>query len=398
MSTTAPFIETNACWVARFHALSRGAAALVSLVGLLALMGWILAIDSFKSILPGFATMKANTAIALLLSGISLWLWQDENARPVSRRVAQACAAIAALAGLLTILEYAGWDLGIDQMLFRDLATTPASYPGRPSLIAALELFLIGSALLLQFATPRKGHRLSEVFVSVATLLGFLALIGYAYDVSELYRIGAFSAMALHTAASCTLLGMGISLARPGRGMMAILSSNTAGGMILRRLVPSAIFMPPLLGWLVLLGQRRAYYDAEFAMALMATADVLIISGLIWWSANSIHHQERARRQAQEEIQRLFTFSQDLLCVAGFDGYFKRLNPAWEKALGYSTEELMSKPYAEFLHSEDRAKRRRRPADWPTASSLLPSRTATGRKTVPINGSSGIPIRCRGRD
>lgn len=52
--------------------------------------------------------------------------------------------------------------------------------------------------------------------------------------------------------------------------------------------------------------------------------------------------------------ERFFEVSLDLLCVADFDGYFKLLNPAWESVLGYTTEEMLSRPFLEFVHPDDR--------------------------------------------
>lgn len=53
------------------------------------------------------------------------------------------------------------------------------------------------------------------------------------------------------------------------------------------------------------------------------------------------------------QLQRLFALSPDLLCVAGTDGFFKSLNPAWERLLGWTTQELTSKRYLDFVHPDD---------------------------------------------
>jgi diguanylate cyclase (GGDEF)-like protein/PAS domain S-box-containing protein len=54
-----------------------------------------------------------------------------------------------------------------------------------------------------------------------------------------------------------------------------------------------------------------------------------------------------------DSVQRLFELSLDMLGTASADGYFTRLNPAWEQSLGWTREELMSKPYISFVHPDD---------------------------------------------
>ena len=64
---------------------------------------------------------------------------------------------------------------------------------------------------------------------------------------------------------------------------------------------------------------------------------------------------DQASRQARtQETDLFFSLSLDLLCIADFDGRFLRLNPAWQETLGFSIEELQSRPYIEFVHPEDR--------------------------------------------
>ena len=61
-----------------------------------------------------------------------------------------------------------------------------------------------------------------------------------------------------------------------------------------------------------------------------------------------------AVRGCDEDLDQFFTLSLEMLCVAGLDGYFRRLNPAFERTLGYTLEELQSKPFLDFVHPDDR--------------------------------------------
>ena len=63
-----------------------------------------------------------------------------------------------------------------------------------------------------------------------------------------------------------------------------------------------------------------------------------------------------ARGRLEVEVKRLdrfFTLSLDLMSIASLDGYFRQLNPSWERTLGYTTEELKSRPFTEFVHPDD---------------------------------------------
>ncbi|MHC4212805.1 MAG: PAS domain S-box protein [Planctomycetota bacterium] len=59
------------------------------------------------------------------------------------------------------------------------------------------------------------------------------------------------------------------------------------------------------------------------------------------------------RKQAEKEIERIFNMTNYMVCVASLDGYFKRVNSSFELILGYSSKELLSKPFFDFIHPDD---------------------------------------------
>ncbi len=77
----------------------------------------------------------------------------------------------------------------------------------------------------------------------------------------------------------------------------------------------------------------------------------LVLRGIPCWVFTAV--DITARKQVEAELEQFFSVALDLLCIADERGYFRRLNPAWETALGRSLKELQSRPFLEWVHPED---------------------------------------------
>ncbi|MBE9048403.1 PAS domain S-box protein [Pleurocapsales cyanobacterium LEGE 10410] len=65
--------------------------------------------------------------------------------------------------------------------------------------------------------------------------------------------------------------------------------------------------------------------------------------------------EQPAGQRKARELERFFSLTPSIFCIAGFDGYFKQINPAFSETLGFSQDELLAEPFLDFVHPEDRA-------------------------------------------
>lgn len=337
--------QSNSLPTSSPKSFSRVSSLIVIVIGALVLLGWILDIVILKSVFPGLVTMKANTALAFVLLGISLWLLQLEQVEQRARRIAHACATIAALIGLVTLVEYLfGLDLGVDQLLFRDFPIAAGtSFPGRMSLPTALNFLLLGLALLLLDVESGRGRRSSELLAIITTMVGLLAAIGYAYRAEELYsqHFYSYAGMSIHTAAAFLALSIGVLCARPDREVTAIFSRSSLGGLTARRLLPAAVLIVFGLGWLRLIGEQAGLYATEFGLALMATLSIAALTIVIWRTAQLLDQTEAERRQEEAKFRDLIESTPDAIFAVDKNGIIVLLNSQTEKIFGYSRGELL---------------------------------------------------------
>ncbi len=274
---------------------------LTVLLGLTVLAGWALGLETLKSVIPGYVTMKANTAVCFVLSGLSLLIGYLSRPRGWKKKAAFSLALLVIMIAGMTLIEYATHlSLGLDQCLFKDSATSiGTSQPGRMSPNSAVAFLLYGSALILLSRQPR-GSVMAHVLALAALFIALLALIGYLFNAQIFISGYSYTGVALHTLVGLWLLGMGILCARPRKGLMAVVLENSPGGLIARRLIVPAIFTPLFFGWISFQGFGLKYYDAGFTASLIVLSSMIVICVLTTRSITELNRIDSERRRLSE--------------------------------------------------------------------------------------------------
>ncbi|HEY5019918.1 MAG TPA: diguanylate cyclase, partial [Steroidobacteraceae bacterium] len=196
-----------------------------------------------------------------------------------------------------------GLEFGIDQFILRDYQpATHAGHPGRMSPAASCSLVFIGVALLALRARRPNFAACAHWLIVPPLLVATLAIVGYAYGVSALYEVRAYTTMALHTAVSFFVLSLCVLAADTEYGFANITIGDTAGGLVSRRLLPTIPIMIFLLGWGALKGQNLGLYDTRFGLALMVLLSTTVCVAAVASTAITLHKVDLTRKRGEAEI------------------------------------------------------------------------------------------------
>jgi PAS domain S-box-containing protein len=302
----------------------------------------------------------------------------------------------------------AGWERGLDQLMFSSKVGVNRMAPN-----TAINFIFVGLALLTIDMRSKAGRRAAVWLTIVAGLIAMLGISGYIYRVISLSGVGQYIPMALNTAICFLSLCMGILFARPQYEPMATFLSPSLGGQTARRLLPAAIIVPLILGYLRLKGERAEIYRTEFGVSLMAMSTMVVFIVLIWLSVRSVHRAEQHRFAAEEALKQSQAFYHSLVETLpqnifrkDLEGRFTFANQRFCTELGQPLENIRGKTDFDFFPAQLAERYRRDDAKIISTGKVFEAVeehvTPDGKKLYvqviknPIYDQGGVPIGVQG--
>jgi PAS domain S-box-containing protein len=285
--------------VRRCAGIATASSAFVVAAGLTALAGWTLHIATLFTWRSATA-MVPNTAAASVLAGLSLWRLRTPDNPPFSsvrQLTARAASVSSGLIGTFSLAEFLfRLDFGIDRLL---LVTAPtlatAAFPPRMSPVtAAIFIFLSLSLLTIDKRTRRLDWP--------AQFLALAAMMAAAFGSIGILIVPGASpiSLSLPTALTGLSLPIGIVCARAKWAIGGLLTSDTRGARLLRKTVPTSLFVLSLVGLLLSKPLLTGSHISAAAATLLALFCSILLAGFIVWIASIVDHDEIERRKIEE--------------------------------------------------------------------------------------------------
>ena len=318
---------------ARLERLSIPAGVIVMGMAALALTGWVAGLPRLTSLKPAWDPMSPEAALCFLVLGASLVASHRAQASGTWRIARLALTAVAMAIGLWILAESVFAErLGIAPLL----GVGPAA-PTAVITIAGILASAIGLALLDQ---PRwVGFRQTVAIVGI--LFGLRTLMSLNFGLQHYYETALYAHAAALNGLCLIVVNVGALFAQPREGAMRLVASAGAGGLLVRRLLPFAVFGPYLIGWRITVVMATGIMPGPLAIAVNTVIFILLFSALIWATGLALRRLDFQRAAAQSSQQAKSSFLANmsheirtpLNAIIGLTHLLQRSNPTPEQTL-----------------------------------------------------------------
>jgi diguanylate cyclase (GGDEF)-like protein/PAS domain S-box-containing protein len=353
---------TTVAWWSDPATIARAAAAFAIVIGGLTLVGWLVGVPELRALGPADrAAMNPTTAACLVALGSAIWFVAHDEIRR-GPEVARALAFLVLVIGAARLYGLLSDDVfAADQVLFGDaMSRTADGRHNRMSFNSALNLVLLGGALLLQLRRSRFLSGLAQIVAVFVLFSSQAALIAHAYQSGWFDSVGAFNRMALPSAVAFAALAIAVMTLSSNEGLIGIVLSEGPGGALARTLLPAGFLVPTVLGWLLIFGRRGSVFDPDMADTLFVLSTIVIFVAIVAWIATKLHesHLERVRtenalRESESRFRLIAENGSDVVSLHDLDGRVVYISPSVERVLGFLPEEMPRMPPLATVHPQD---------------------------------------------
>lgn len=273
-------------------------------MALVVIAGWHFDISVFKSVIPGYISMKLNTAICLLFAAMANLLLLLKPANKKARMLSHILMSSIAVITFLTIYQYLfKVNSGIDEFFYAGPNTELNSGPpGRLAPITAASFILLFFSYSAVYFLRRPLYRFSQSLLFIMILISLQALVAYAFGIHSSFGIALHTRIAIHTALALIILAASYLMLTAHHGYMKILLRPYRHRENILGLLLAAIFIPPLLSYIDRVGQDLNLFDHDFGVLFRVVGSVSLFIVLIWQSTKRIYLSERNARRADRKL------------------------------------------------------------------------------------------------
>ena len=290
----------------KYKPVIQNVAILTILVGALVLVAWLLDIERLETILPGYSSMKFNTALCFLFSGTYLYIFLNGSRKTVT--LSKILPILVLFITLLIVAEYIfNFYSFVDEFFIRDLHphiydNTPK---GRMSKTTCYCFIIISVSLLNAESRNYWVRMLTQWALHIVSLLAILVVLGYIYRVPEYYKLLVFGSVALHTGVTLFCLSIAISMLNPAYGITGLLSGERIGNIMARRLYPVVVAFILSITYFRLEVYRQSTLGMEFTTIMFTTIVLLTNLFLVWRTAAQLNKIDIKRKDAENSLVNL---------------------------------------------------------------------------------------------